>query len=427
MEIAIAPTALRWHPPTVTPIHACRSCGGSELELVLDLGEQPLANALRDDPTPPARYPLRLVFCTACALAQIDCTVDPELLFSTYLYFSSVSDHLVAHAKRLAEQVVESRGLGSDALVIEAASNDGYLLQHYAAAGVPVLGVEPARNIAEAARRERGIETLCAFFGLEVARRLAAEGRHADVFHAHNVLAHVADLNGFVAGIRTLLRPDGVAIIEVPYVKPLLDERQFDTIYHEHLCYFSQHALEHLLARHQLALADVERIPIHGGSLRLFIEHGGATPSERVLAGRRDEEAWGAATLDAYRGFADRVRALKEELVALLTDLKGAGHRIAAYGAAAKGSTLLEYMGIDTQTLDYVVDRSPHKRGKLMPGVDLRIHGVEHLLADRPDYLLLLSWNFATEIMAQQQAYLDAGGRFIVPVPEPRIDPPASG
>jgi SAM-dependent methyltransferase len=302
---------------------------------------------------------------------------------------------------------------------MEIASNDGYLLQHYVAAGVPVLGIEPARNIAAAANA-RGIRTRCEFFGRESARRLAAEGVAADVLHANNVLAHVPDLNGVVAGIATVLKPAGVAIVEVPYVRDLIEHCEFDTIYHEHLCYFSVGALEPLFARHGLVLADIERIPVHGGSLRLFASRTGrAGASVRRLVD--EERRAGMRERPYYAGFAERVARLREELVALLDRLKAEGRRIAAYGASAKGSTLLNFFGIGRQHLDYVVDRSTEKQGRFTPGTRLEIFPPERLATDRPDYLLLLAWNFLDEVLAQQSAYRQAGGRFIVPVPEVRI------
>jgi SAM-dependent methyltransferase len=402
--------------------NTCISCGASALKPVMSLGATPLANALLSKDglaAPEPRFSLDLVFCEHCAMVQITEFVPPTQLFSDYAYFSSFSDTIVAAAKTLAGRLVAERKLGADSLVIELASNDGYLLQHYAAAGVPVLGIEPAANIAKVAN-ERGIRTRSEFFGLECARRLVGEGLAADVAHANNVLAHVPDLNGFVAGIAAVLKPQGVAVIEAPYVRDMIEKCEFDTIYHEHLCYFSVSALAPLFARHGLTLVNIERIPVHGGSLRLFASKEGAQGAA-VTALLDEERAAGMLGGDYYAGFAGRVAKLRTDLLALLAQLKAQGKRIAAYGASAKGSTLLNYFGIGGETLDYVVDRSTEKQGRYTPGTQLPILAPSHLATDRPDYLLLLSWNFLDEVLAQQAAYRAAGGKFIVPVPEVRV------
>lgn len=401
---------------------SCISCGARALDPVMSLGTTPLANALvAGDALGAAeeRFALDLAFCPQCALVQITESVPPEKLFSDYAYFSSFSDAFVAAAKALAGRLVAQRGLGKASLVIELASNDGYLLQHYAAAGIPVLGIEPAENIARVANA-RGIRTRSEFFGLACARRLVAEGLMADVVHANNVLAHVPDLNGFVAGIAAVLKDDGVAVIEAPYLRDMIEKCEFDTIYHEHLCYFSMSALVPLFARHGLALVDAERIAVHGGSLRLFASRSGQ--QGRAVSALLDEErAAGMLAIGYYAGFAGRVAAIRTDLLALLARLKREGRRIAAYGASAKGSTLLNHFGIGAETLDYVVDRSTEKQGRYTPGTHLRILAPSHLATDRPDYLLLLAWNFLDEVLAQQAAYRAAGGKFIVPVPEVRV------
>jgi SAM-dependent methyltransferase len=368
-------------------------------------------------------YPLELAFCPDCTLVQILETVPPEELFSEYLYLSSWSDTMVSHARSLANELIASRRLTRESLVIEAASNDGYLLQHYRAAGVGVLGIEPARNIAEIAERERRIPTLARFFGRELAAELRTQGRRADVFHAHNVLAHVSDLNGFVAGIATVLAEDGLAVIEAPYVGDLIEHCEFDTIYHEHLCYFSLTALDRLFARHGLAIHDVRRVAIHGGTLRISASHTAARVpvSPAVTQLLHEEQAAGLTGADYYRCFAARVEQLRTQLVDELSRLKRTGRRIAAYGASAKGSTLLNFCGIGGELIDYVVDRSTLKQGRYTPGRKLAIHAPGRLLDDQPDYLLLLTWNFAEEILQQQAEYRRRGGRFIVPVPEVRL------
>jgi SAM-dependent methyltransferase len=401
----------------------CLSCGAGLLAAVLSLGRTPLANALLDEADlarPEPTYPLDLALCRSCSLLQLTESVPPEQLFREYSYFSSYSDTMLAHAKELAGQIVRGRRLGPESLVIEAASNDGYLLRNYQAAGVPVLGIEPAHNVARHAREVNGVPTRAEFFTAAFARQLAAEGLQADVFHAHNVLAHVPDLNGFVAGMREVLKPGGVAVVEVPYVKDLLDGCEFDTIYHEHLCYFSLTALDRCFGRHGLAVADVERVPIHGGSLRLFATPGvGRGP--RVEALLAEEEAWGVATLAPYRAFAGRVERIRTDLRELLGRFKAEGKRIAAYGASAKGSTLLNYCGVGRETLEFVADRSPVKQGRYTPGTRLRVVPPERLLDVMPDYTLLLTWNFADEVLRQQAEYRRRGGKFIVPVPTPRV------
>lgn len=404
-------------------IDACRSCSKAGLETILSLGAMPLANSLlRADQldAPEPRHPLDLAFCSACSLVQITETVPPEELFRDYLYFSSFSDGMVAHARELVGRLVRERRLGAQSLAVEVASNDGYLLQWYKTASVPVLGIEPARNVAAVAERDRGIPTIAEFFDLALAQRLAAEGRRADVIHANNVLAHVADLAGFVAGIRTLLAPGGVAIIEVPYLGEMIPRLEFDTIYHEHLCYFSLTALDALFRRHGLAIADVEEIALHGGSLLLQVarDEDAAITAPRVAALLARERSIGMTAPPYYADFAPRVARWRDQFRAFLAAQRREGRRIAAYGAAAKGATLLNAAGIGRESIDFVVDRSTYKQGLFMPGVHLPIRPTEALLEEQPDLVVLLAWNFREEIVAQQAEYVRRGGRFVVPIPE---------
>lgn len=401
----------------------CRSCGSTHLKTFLPLGETPLANRLLSADEldkPEVRYPLTVAFCPDCKLVQLLETVPPEELFSEYLYFSSFADTVVQNAHDLVERLIPELGLNCQHLVVELASNDGYLLQFYQQHGIPVLGIDPAENIAKAAE-EKGVPTLCEFFGLDLARDLTSKGFQADVIHGNNVLAHVADLNGFVGGIAELLKPEGVAVIEVPYVRDLIERLEFDTIYHEHLCYYSVSALHNLLGRHGLMLADVERIPIHGGSLRLFIRKEGAEASSAVGELLAEEKAEGLDQFDYYADFGARVGNLKEELVSLLEECKENGQEVAVYGASAKGATLLNFFGIGGDLLAYVVDRSTVKQGMFTPGTHLAILAPEKLLSDLPPYTLLLVWNFAEEVLAQQMAYREKGGKFIIPIPEVKL------
>jgi len=401
----------------------CRSCGGRDLRVFLSLGDLPLSDGFlapealqREEP----RYPLDVAFCPDCTLVQILKTVPPEELFAAdYPYFSSFTDTVLQNAADNVAARIAEKQLDGNSLVVELASNDGYLLQYYREHGIRVLGIDPAPGPVAAARA-KGVESLQAFFGRDLAMQLAADGRRADVIHANNVLAHVADTNGFVAGIAALLKDDGVAVIEVPYVKEMIDQGQFDTIYHEHLCYFSVTALRRLFQRHGLALNRIEPLPIHGGSLRLFVgrqERDDRPVAEFLQAERR-------AGLDRFEYYADyskRVGRIRDGLLALLGRLRRQGARVAGYGAAAKGTILLNFARVGPDMLEFVADRNVHKQGRYVPGVRLPIVPPGRILDEQPDYLLILPWNFKEEIMEQQAEFRRRGGRFIVPVPEPVV------
>jgi len=407
----------------------CLCCREPAVEEFLDLGTVPLANALLDAPPVRAaaepRHPLRVGYCHRCHAVQLLDLVPPAQLFTDYVYESSFSDAFVLHARLYADELMRRLRLGPDSFVVEIASNDGYLLKNFVDARVPCLGVEPAQNIAAKAS-VRGVPTIARFFDAATAALIRRERGPADVVIGNNVLAHVPTIVPFLGAVKDLLQPAGVAVFEFPWLRELVRHLEFDTIYHEHAFYLSLHALRSAAELAGLELFDAREQPVHGGSLRVFLQAQGAVAAprqptaeiQRLLELERQD---GLDRPDVYRAMGRRVRALRESLRALLRSLKQRGHRIVAYGASAKGSTLLNYCGIGKETLDYIVDRSTVKQGRCAPGVHLPIFGVDKLLQDKPDYALLLAWNFADEIRRQQRAYEQQGGRFIHPVPEPHV------
>ena len=414
--------------PTRRAARGCRFCGATLDHVFVDLGVSPLANRyLTRDQLGQMEpfYPLRAYVCAECFLVQLEEFEAPADLFSDYAYFASYSDSWVAHARRYAEAAIIRFGLGASSQVIEIASNDGYLLQHFAARGVPVLGIEPAANIAETALR-RGLTTIVDFFDHALARKLTAAGTRADLLIGNNVLAHVPGLNDFVAGLALLVAPRGVITMEFPHLLHLMEENEFDTIYHEHFSYFSFLTAERVFARHGLRLFDVEELPTHGGSLRIYAcrtDDGFRVASERVHELRAKEEAAGLTRLERYRAFGERAAATKWKLLEFLIGARRGGRSVVGYGAPAKGNTLLNYCGIRTDLLEYTVDRSPHKQGRHLPGTHIPIHAPEKIRETRPDYVLILPWNLKDEIVAQMAHIREWGGRFVVPIPEATVYP----
>ncbi len=403
-------------------IKNCRACGSHDLVMVLDLGSTPLANSLlKKEQLNEKEFvaPLEVLVCQSCALAQISCTVPPGQLFRNYAYFSSFSETMLKHARELCLRLNTERQLNNDSLVVEIASGDGYLLKNYNELKVPALGVEPARNVAEVAR-ERGVETISEFFNFDLAQKIVSERGKADIVHAHNVMAHVPEINSMMQGLSILLKDTGIAVIEVPYAVKMVDRLEFDTIYHEHVFYFSVIALDNLFKKNGLVLEDVEQIEIHGGSLRLFVSKNGEQ-SNNVKVLLQEEKAKGFDSKNGYENFAKEVNALKSELVNLVKKLKNEQKKLAVYGASAKGSTLLNFCQLDNEYFDFAVDRSTAKQGFFMPGVKIPIYDPVELIRQKPDYVLLLTWNFAQEILKQQEEYIKLGGQFITPVPRPRI------
>ncbi|HEX8747031.1 MAG TPA: class I SAM-dependent methyltransferase [Pyrinomonadaceae bacterium] len=404
----------------------CRFCGTPLKHTFVDLGVSPLSNSYlsaeqlsRMEPF----YPLHAYVCHRCFLVQLEEFESPENIFQDYAYFSSYSESWLRHARAYTEQMIERFELGERSRVIEIASNDGYLLQYFVARGVPSLGVEPAANVAQVAE-EKGVPTLTEFFGSRLATRLAAEGGQADLLLGNNVLAHVPALNDFVEGLKILLKPQGVITMEFPHLLRLMQDNQFDTIYHEHFSYFSFLTVEEVFARHGLTLFDVEELETHGGSLRIYARHPedeGKAVTARVQELKERELSAGTRRLEAYLGFSAQVEETKRSLLTFLIEARREGKRIAAYGAPAKGNTLLNYCGIRTDFLDYAVDASPHKQGRFLPGTRIPIHHPDKLRETRPDYVLILPWNLREEIMAQGSYVREWGARFVVPIPQVEV------
>ncbi|MEA2772169.1 MAG: hypothetical protein QOD93_5131 [Acetobacteraceae bacterium] len=404
----------------------CRFCAAPLTQTFADLGMAPPSNSFVAPEHASAMepfYPLHAFVCDQCHLVQLEEFETPEQIFSNYLYFSSFSDSWLKHAEAYTDQMISRFGLGAGSQVVEIGSNDGYLLQYFRARGVPVLGVEPAANVAAAATA-RGIPTDVSFFGVATARRLKSSGIEPDVIAANNVMAHVPDLNDFVEGFSTLLRPGGVVTVEFPHLLRLMQQNQFDTIYHEHFSYFSLLTVERVFARHGLRLFDVQEVTTHGGSLRIFATQSNDSThptTDAVAKVLEDERAAGLGRREAYAAFAEQVIDTKTALLAFCIQARRERKTIAGYGAPAKGNTLLNYCGVGPEFIPFTVDRSPHKQGKLLPGVHIPIRAPEAIFEAKPDYVLILPWNLADEIVAQMAGVRDWGGQFVVPIPTVRI------
>ena len=404
----------------------CIFCGSKLSHTFVDLGMSPLCESY----VPPEKlnemepfYPLHVYVCESCFLVQLEEFVSPEHIFTEYAYFSSYATSWVEHMRRYAEMISDRLKLGPDGLVVEVASNDGYLLQHFVKKGIPVLGIEPAVNVAKVAI-DKGIPTVCKFFGVATAEELAASGKRADLLCGANVLAQVPELNDFVEGLRILLKPGGVITIEFPHLERLIAGNQFDTIYHEHFSYFSFLTAEKIFGAHGLTVYDVEELPTHGGSLRVYARHAAdATKpvTARASALRQREIDAGFLRLETYGHFGEQVKATKRNLLTFLIGAKSAGKTVAGYGAPGKGNTLLNYCGIRTDFLEFTVDKNPYKQGKFLPGTHIPIHAPEMIAQQKPDYLLILPWNFKDEIVAQMAYIRDWGGRFVVPIPSVQV------
>lgn len=402
----------------------CRACSEPLRDVFVDLGMQPLCESYVDEAglsKPEIFYPLRAFVCRKCLLVQAQDFASPEEIFREYAYFSSYSTSWLEHAARFSREAVSREHLGRDAFVVELASNDGYLLRNFVQMGLRVLGIDPAANVAEAARAQ-GVPTLVQFFGRSVAEEVAIQHGQADLMVANNVLAHVPEINDFVAGVATLLAPNGVMSFEFPHLLELLRYRQFDTIYHEHYSYLSLLAVEKLLAAHGLEAVDVECLPTHGGSLRLWVAHQGTRRVTGAVATLREEErADGMHDVERYTGFAAEVAALKCDLLKLLVSWREQGLKVAGYGAPGKANTLINYCGIDVDLLSFTVDRNPYKQGKFLPGSHIPIYAPEELSARRPDIIVILPWNLKDEISEQLAYTAEWGARLAVPIPSPGL------
>ncbi len=404
------------------PRPRCRFCGAGLSRVFCDLRATPPSNAfLREEDLskPETTYPLTTFVCDGCTLVQLPEHASADAIFDDYVYFSSFSETWLAHARAYCDMIVGRLGLGADSFVVELASNDGYLLRFMKERGIPILGIDPSHTVAEAAERS-GIPTIVDFFGTRLAERLVSEGRRPDLLLGNNVLAHVPDVNDFVAGMALLLAPAGVVTMEFPHVVRLVEGLQFDTIYHEHFSYFTLHTAERIFAAQGLTLFDVDQIPTHGGSLRIYARHAAnaALPvSPRVGALKAAEAAAGYDRPEGYAGFEARVRRVKRDLVRFLIDAKEEGRSVAGYGAPAKGNTLLNYCGIGVDLLDFTVDRNPMKQGRYLPGIRIPVRAPELILESRPDYVLVLPWNIKAEVMDQLAFIRDWGGRFVIPIP----------
>jgi SAM-dependent methyltransferase len=404
----------------------CRFCGAPLTHTFVDLGMSPLCESyLTADQLNGMEpfYPLHVKVCEECFLVQLEQYVSAEHIFTEYAYFSSYSDTWLKHASDYVDEISGRLGLGPRHLVVEVASNDGYLLQYFVKKNIPVLGIEPAANVAKAAE-EKGVPTLVKFFGRETARQLAAEGRSADLIVGNNVLAQVPDLNDFVSGVQILLKPGGIVTIEFPHLLRLMEENQYDTIYHEHFSYFSLITTEKIAAAHGLTVFDVDELPTHGGSLRVYLRHAGddAKPvTERVVNLRNRELEVGLDRMETYASFQEQVMESKRALLDLLIRLRREGKRVAGYGAPGKGNTLLNYCGIRTDFIEFTVDRNPYKQGRFLPGTHIPIHPVDKIAQRRPDYIVILPWNFKEEIVNQLAYTREWGAKFIVPIPRATV------
>lgn len=403
---------------------SCRSCASTNLELVIDLGQQPLANNLlrQEDLTKEEpKFPLDVHVCKDCWLMQITHIVPPVTLFSDYIYFSSFSDQMLKHAREASLRYILEKQLGNSSFVIEIASNDGYMLKNFVEAGVPALGFEPAANVAEVAR-SNGVDTYCDFFGAASAKKLKDLRGPADLVLGNNVFAHAPDTNDFVSGLNIILKPTGWVVLEFPYGVEMIDKVEFDTIYHEHVFYFTLTSLIPLFSRHGMDVFHVERIPIHGGSLRVFACHHNAEVIRASVKTTLDQESTeGVKTREYYQRFSGRAEKVKNDLINFINLETDAGRKVAAYGASAKGSTLLNYVGSTAKKIEFIADRSTYKQGKFSPGIHLPILPAEFLAEKKPDYALLLVWNFAEEVIAQQETFKIAGGKFAIPLPVLKI------